>query len=103
MRINETLEICLRALDSRYPHHTLHWNGDVVRLQGIKKRGETAEEVIACLEKNSAQLLEQPASLIIDASHCVIHLPLSSREQPALQICLHEEMVAGCCNSIVWS
>ncbi|GHO94608.1 hypothetical protein KSF_046560 [Reticulibacter mediterranei] len=99
MYLNDILQVCLLALDSRYPRHKVDINEAVlkrynVKLQsGITTQGCTVSRIIEIFEKIAPTLLRSPAYLLIDASDCAIYLLEYSGEEPAFYI--------DCCGTIL--
>lgn len=99
MQLNDILQICLLALDSRYPRHRVDINEAVLEIydvetqKWIEMRGWTVDEIIAILKKAAPALLRSPAYLLIDGSNSAIYLPEYSRKEPAFH--LH------CCGMII--
>ena len=84
MQLNECLSICLVALASRYPRHTVvdpdGW------ILGPHHTRWTALGLIDHLRIRRPDLLEAQARLILDGQQCAIYLLDVSLERPALQI-----------------
>src|SRR5437588_10060414 len=99
MQLNDILQMCLLALDSRYPRHRVDINEAVLEIydvetqKWIEMRGWTAHEIIAILKKAAPALLRSPAYLLIDASNSAIYLPEYSRKEPAFHF--------RCCGIII--
>jgi hypothetical protein len=86
MRLDDILQICLLSVTSRYPVHTIDFDDNVIELQGVDTKGWTAQEMIEFLDSYAPPLLQAPASMLIDESHCEIFLPMYSEDQPAIHI-----------------
>ena len=86
MHLNDILRVCLLSLTSRYPNHTVDFDDEVIAIPEVETRGWTAQEMIEFLDSYEPQLLQAPASLLVDESNCEIFLPLYSENQPAIHI-----------------
>jgi hypothetical protein len=86
MHLNDILRICLLSLSSRYPVHTVDFDDGVFTLPEIEAKGWTAQEMIEFLDYYEPQLLEAPASLLVDDCNCGIFLPMYSEDQPAIHV-----------------
>jgi len=86
MRLNDILQICLLSLTSRYPIHTVDFDDNVIEIPGVDTKGWTAQEMIEFLDSYAPPLLQAPASLLVDESHCEIFLPMYSEDQPAIHV-----------------
>ncbi|HTD20362.1 MAG TPA: hypothetical protein VK667_12625 [Ktedonobacteraceae bacterium] len=99
MQLNDILQICLLALDSRFPRHKVDINEAVLEIYDVETqkwieiRGWTADKTIAILKKAAPALLRSPAYLLIDASNSAIYLPEYSRKEPAFHL--------RCCGIII--
>lgn len=99
MQLDDILQICLLALDSRYPRHRVDINEAVLEIYDVETqkwieiRGWTADEIIATLKKAAPALLTSPAYLLVDASNSAIYLPEYSRKEPAFYL--------RCCGTII--
>ncbi len=86
MYLNESLQICLLAVQNRYPHHTIDLNNEIIAMQNIETEDWMAQELLTFFGETAPHLLQAPAHLNIDESHCEIYLPLRSKEKPAFYI-----------------
>jgi len=86
MRLNESLKICLLALDCRYPKHVIDFNEDVVMIPGTEIRGWRAGELISLLEQDAPHMLKVQASLFIDECHAEIYISHYSDLSPAFYV-----------------
>lgn len=87
MHLHDNLQVCLYALDSRYPIHTLDLNERFIKMGTAKKEEWTARGLIAFLNADAPGLLQKPAHLYIDETRCEIFMPEYSQEKPIL--CIH--------------
>ncbi len=86
MYLNDTLQICLLSLTSRYPIHTVDFADGVITLPGIETKGWMAQEMIEFLDSYEPRLLQVPAFLLVDECNCEIFLPTYSEDRPAIHI-----------------
>jgi hypothetical protein len=80
------MRICLLALDTRYPEHSVDIDAQICGLPGIPERNWKAIQVIELFDDMAPQLLVEPASLYITDQCCAIFLPRFTREKPAILI-----------------
>ena len=85
MKLDDTLQVCLLALASRYPKHVIDINENVLGLQQLGAEGWTAEGLIELLEHMHPELLQTTASIVIDIQRSEIYLP---RYDPAIPVFL---------------
>lgn len=86
MELNDILRVCLLALDSRYPIHSINVHASLLKTFAGEREGWRAEEIIRWLEEIDPALLEQPATLHIDASTSAIYVPASVQQEPAFYL-----------------
>lgn len=99
MYLNDTLQVCLLALDSRYPRYKLDINVAVLQIYDVEKQiwikthGWKVHSIIRTLEKVAPTLLRSPAYLLMDACNRAIYLPEYSLREPAFHV--------DCCGPIL--
>jgi hypothetical protein len=92
MCLNDSLQICLLALDSRFPRHRVDINKaaleiyDVERCTWLEMRGWMVREIIATLAQAAPALLRSPALLLLEGCNSAIYLPEYSRMEPAFYL-----------------
>ncbi|GAC1636649.1 MAG: hypothetical protein PVS3B3_34370 [Ktedonobacteraceae bacterium] len=87
MRLNENMQICLLALHSRYPEHTLDINENILGPQSLGADGWKALDIIELLQHTQPEILQAKALLMLDQHReCSIYLVKQSEETPALFI-----------------
>lgn len=86
MQLKDTLQVCLLALASRYPEHTLDINETVLGSQTLGAEGWTSEGIIDLFERTRPALLRMMACLVIDIQRSEIYLPKYTERVPALLI-----------------
>jgi hypothetical protein len=86
MELHDILRVCLLALSTRYPAHSIDVHAFLLSTFAGEREGWQAEEVIRWLEALDPTLLERPATLRIDASICAIYLPEYSQQEPAFHL-----------------
>jgi hypothetical protein len=84
MYLNDTLHLCLSALESRYPAHVISANEATRVLPGVNAMSWTAGEIREMLQETAPQLLQGRARLVIDDQRCEILLPGHWGDQPVL-------------------
>jgi hypothetical protein len=100
MYLHDVLQICLLALASRYPDHTLDMNETLPDFQcSFGAEGWTALDMIEMLESTRPELLQRPAYLIIDTQKSEIYVSELSLHIPALMI--HCRGKIPCCQGNV--
>ena len=87
MRLNETLQICLLALVSRHPEHTLDINEDILGRQSLGTDGWKASDLLDLLQRTQPEILQAKALLVLEQQECSMYLLSRSEETPAL--CIH--------------
>lgn len=83
MSLDETLQICLLALENRYPGCVIEPNKAVLPELALPGEAVTPSQMLAFLQANALHLLQVPARLIIDDQKSEISLPEISEERPA--------------------
>lgn len=86
MYLNDILRVCLLALESRYPVHSLNVHASLLKTFAGEREGWSAEEIMRWLEEVDPALLEQPAILHIDASTSAIFVPTYLQQEPAFYL-----------------
>ncbi|HZO75005.1 MAG TPA: hypothetical protein VFB60_22550 [Ktedonobacteraceae bacterium] len=99
MQLHDTLQVCLLALASRYPEHTVDINEIVLGHQKWGAEGWTSEGIIDLFEKTCPVLLQEMARLFIDIQRCEIYLPKYAERVPAFLI--HCRGKIPCCQGDV--
>ncbi|GCE11616.1 hypothetical protein [Tengunoibacter tsumagoiensis] len=82
MYLHDNLQVCLYALESRYPNHLVDINPGIIQTKGAALAGRRAAEVVKMLAMTTPHLLEAPAEMIIDHGACAIYLPHLSTTIP---------------------
>ncbi|GAC1360302.1 MAG: hypothetical protein NVS2B12_02790 [Ktedonobacteraceae bacterium] len=86
MRLEDTLKICLLALESRYPEHVVDINQDILNIPDSSALGWTASEIITYLEQTHPARLYEMARLVIDLQCSEIYLLEVSERAPAFLV-----------------
>lgn len=86
MQLHDTLKVCLLALASRHPENLIKSNRIVLGAQAFCSGCRTALEVIEWLQHTVPALLEENASLVIDAQRCEIYLTDRNEQLPGYSI-----------------
>ena len=86
LQLNESLQICLLALDSRYPRNIVDINEEVLGPQSLGAEGWTASDIIELCQNMAPQMLQAKARLVVNAQRRGIYLIELSEEKPALWI-----------------
>ncbi|MBE3561417.1 MAG: hypothetical protein IMW89_19675 [Ktedonobacteraceae bacterium] len=84
MQLHDRLRVCLLAIASRYPNHTLDLNESLLGVQPLGAEGWLATDVIEFLEQSSPALLQEMASLVIDPQKSELYLLNYSQQEPAI-------------------
>jgi len=66
MHLYDTLQVCLLALESRFPYHLVKINEVMFGARGLRAEGHTSQSLIKLLEQAQPELLQASAYLIID-------------------------------------
>ncbi len=77
------LQICLLALENRYPGCVIEGNEAVLPELALSGEAITPSQMLAFLQANAPHLLQAPARLIIDDQKSEIALLEISEERPA--------------------
>jgi hypothetical protein len=86
LRLAESLQICLLALDSRYPHHLIDINEAVLGPQQVGAEGWKAKDLIELLQNTVPELLHEEARLEVNPQRTGLYLPGRSEHTPACWI-----------------
>jgi hypothetical protein len=86
LRLTENLQICLLALASRYPHHSVDINEEVLGPQNLRASGWRAADLIELFQSTAPELLHAKARLEVNASRKGIYLLERSEQTPALWV-----------------
>jgi len=86
MYLHDIMRICLLALNTRYPEHSVDIDAQVCGLPEIPEKRWKAIQVIELFDDLAPHLLIEPASLYITDQRCAIFLPRFTRERPAIVI-----------------
>ena len=86
MYLHDKLRVCLLALANRYPENLIESNSTILIDQAFCPGCQTALDTLAWLQRIDPGLLEERASLVIDAQKCEIYLPGRDEQKPAYWI-----------------
>lgn len=86
MQLNENVQICLLALASRHPEHTVDVNEAVLGPQSLGAEGWTAEDLLELFQNTNPELLQAPARLVLNQQECSIYLVNRCENIPALHL-----------------
>lgn len=86
MYLHDILRVCLLAVASRYPVHSIDVEAFLLGKFAGEREGWRAEELVRWLETLDPALLEQRATLLINGCTCAIYLPEYSQEEPAFRL-----------------
>jgi len=86
LQLTEKLQLCLLALDNRYPHHSVNINEAILGPQTLGAEGWRAADLIELLQNTSPQLLQAKARLEVTAQRKGIYLLERSEEVPAFWV-----------------
>ncbi len=84
--LNESLQICLLALASRYPVHSIEVRDAAFETQGTRAKAWDALKLLVWLQGAAPELLQAPARMEIGIQKSEIYLLEHSQELPALTI-----------------
>ncbi len=84
MELHDTLRICLLAVESRYPDHSIQINMPLFDPLDVCSDCWTVQEFIALLEDRAPPLLLESVHLVIDGQASVIYLAEGADQIPAL-------------------
>lgn len=103
MHLSDNLQICLLALESRYPDHSIDFTPQSMNLPpSIIPRGWRVSEVIELLEAESPQLLQSPAILHIDPDRCMIYLSTDGEGEPTFTVHCQGKLPCGRADVEAW-
>ena len=86
LRLNESLHMCLMALASRYPHHIVDINEQILGPQSLGASGWRAADLIELFRSTDPGLLQAKACLEVNAVRRGIYLLERSEQTPALWV-----------------
>lgn len=86
LRLNENLHMCLMALASRYPHHVVDINEQILGPQSLGASGWRAADLIELFRSTDPELLQAKACLEVSAVRRGIYLLERSEQTPALWV-----------------
>lgn len=86
MKLHETLNICLLALESRYPECVVEVNESLPGNPGYWGEACLPDEMLEVLRLRDPDLLETPAHLVIEPEQSAIYLVDRSEVEPAFWI-----------------
>ncbi len=86
MQLNDSFQVCLLALASRYPEHVVDINEALLGPQSRGAEGWTSLDVIEILQDTVPELLQAAARLVIDTQKSEIYLLEHSEEIPAILV-----------------
>lgn len=83
MELQDSLRVCLHAVENRYPDNLVEVNKAILGERVFQFRYRSTGDVMAWLKQTEPALLEELAHLVIDAQRCEIYLPNRSEQIPA--------------------
>ncbi len=86
MELHEICNLCLLALESRYPNCVLEMNGRLLGRSGCWEKACTPGEISTRLRLYAPHILRSPALLVIDSAQSEIYLVEESEEEPAFRV-----------------
>lgn len=86
MRFDETLQICLLALENRYPDCVIEGNKAVLPELSLPDEAISSSQMLEFLQTGTPHLLQAPARMIVDEQKSEICLLAISEEQPAFRL-----------------
>ncbi len=86
LQLTEQLQLCLLALESRYPYYVVDMNEEVLGPQGLGAEGWHAFDLIELFHSTAPQLLHEQGRLVVNAQCKGIYLINRSEDTPALRI-----------------
>jgi len=86
LRLSENLQNCLLALASRYPHHIVDINEQVLGPQNLGASGWRAADLIELFQSTAPGLLQARACLEVNAANRGIYVLERSEQTPALWV-----------------
>jgi hypothetical protein len=86
MRFDEMLQICLLALENRYPDCVIEGNKAVLSELALPDEAIASSQMFEFLQASAPHLLQAPARMIVDEQQSNIYLLAISEEQPAFRL-----------------
>jgi hypothetical protein len=86
MQLNDSFQVCLLALASRYPEHVVDINEAILGPQSRGAEGWTSLDVIEMLQETTPEVLQATARLVVDTQKSEIYLIEHSEEIPAVLV-----------------
>jgi hypothetical protein len=86
MQLNDSFQVCLLAVASRYPEHVVDINEALLGPQSRGAEGWTSLDVIEILQDTAPELLQARALLVVDTQKSEIYLLEHSEEIPAILV-----------------
>ena len=86
MHLNEQLRVCLLAVARRYPKSVIEIDEMVLGQYVCQIDAFAPEQVLEWLQVHASQLLQAPASLVIDPQQSALYLTELSLDIPAFWI-----------------
>ena len=86
MELHEILNICLLALESRYPGCVIEMNGCLLGHSSSWEEARAPGEISKRLHLHAPQLLLAPALLVINSAKSAIYIIEVSEEEPAFRV-----------------
>ncbi|GCE20549.1 hypothetical protein [Dictyobacter kobayashii] len=102
MHLHDNLQICLYALDNRYPNHIVDINKGIIASKEIPLTGWRALELVELLLLTAPQLLQAEAIMVIDYDECSIYLPAISEIVPLCTIHCHGKIPPHVADGVRW-
>ena len=94
-KLDEPLEICLRAVASRYPGSLVEINQDLLDRSDLSEGLCPVEQVLDQLHVHAPQLLHAPARVLIDDEQAISAIYLLDRSQEVPAFYLYSSHSAG--------
>lgn len=86
MELHERLNLCLLALESRYPACVIEINKTLLGGSDSWEEACGLDEMRDVLRHRAPHFLVAPARLVVDSAHSAIYLIESSEEKPAFWV-----------------
>lgn len=102
MYLYDKLQICLYALENRYPNHIVDINADLVKSKEIPLAGWKVPEIVEILLMIAPHLLQADAIMVLDYDECAIYLPAISERTPLCTIHCHGKIPPHVHNGMRW-
>lgn len=102
MHLIDKLQICLYALENRYPNHIVDINAGLIESKGIPLAGWKVPEIVEILSMTVPHLLQTDAVMIIDYDECAIYLPAISERTPLCTIHCRGKIPPHAHNGMRW-